>query len=121
MLLMKATDLAELYTLLLMYRQTYGEEVSESLIEAIKREYEKAVDILKKEREDAGIPVITNPRGAGRKSTVTEESIAMAASLKESGESIRSIAGKMGCSTGHVHKLIHEHRIGEVIKGEGSC
>lgn len=118
MLMMKATDLAELYTLLVMYGRVYG-NVPEDLAEAVKREYEKAA-AGKKEKGPA-VPAITNPRGAGRKSTVTEESIALAAGMKESGETIRGIAKRMGCSTGHVHKLIHEHRAEQAVKDKGNC
>lgn len=103
MIAMRRTDLAELYTLLKMYDSCYG-GVQKELLESIKEAY-KAPPGGDKE----GIPVITNPRGAGRKSGVTTEQISRARQLHEQGRSMRKIAKEMGCSVGRVHKLINEH------------
>ena len=108
MIAMRRTDLAELYTLLKMYDSCYG-GVQKELLESIKESY-KAPPGGDKE----GIPVITNPRGAGRKSGVTTEQISRARQLHEQGRSMRKIAKELGCSVGRVHKLINEHVKNEV-------
>ena len=105
MIVMRGTDLAELYTLLGMYNRTYG-GVSEGLIESVKGAYEAAYRDRGRE-----IAEITNPRNAGRKSGVTQEKIQKAGEMHVDGYSMREIAKEMQCSIGHVHKLIREHRI----------
>ena len=102
MMEMRKTDLGELYALLEMYQRVYG-EVPEGLLIKIENRYEKSHGPgADRERR------ITNPRGAGRKSKITEERIRQAKELKEKGYKIREIGKEMGCSTGHVHKLINE-------------
>ena len=103
MLAMSRTDLAELYTLLKMYDRSYG-GVPVEMVESVKEAYKGSAG-----RDKEGIPEITNPRGAGRKSGVTMEQISQARQLHEQGHSMRKIAEEMGCSVGHVHKLINEH------------
>lgn len=98
MLEMRRSDLGELHALLRMYRSTYG-GVPEELMEAVEAAYGRA--------RGKETPV-GNPRGAGRKGTAAPEKIRKAKQLKEKGWTIRKIAEEMGCSTGHVHKLIHE-------------
>ncbi len=99
---MRKTDLGELYALLEMYQRVYG-GVPEELLIKIENRYEKTQG-SGAARENQ----ITNPRGAGRKSKITEERIRQAKELKEKGYKIREIGKEMGCSAGHVHKLINE-------------
>ena len=102
MMEMRKTDLGELYTLLEMYQRVYG-GVPEGLLIKIADRYEGS--------HGSGTDSesrITNPRGAGRKSKITEERIRQAKELKGKGYKIREIGKEMGCSTGHVHKLINE-------------
>lgn len=102
MMEMRETDLGELYVLLEMYQRVYG-GVPEGLLIKIENRYEKTHGSGgARERQ------ITNPRGAGRKSKITEERIRQAKELKEKGYKIREIGKEMGCSAGHVHKLINE-------------
>lgn len=95
---MRKSDLGELYTLLGMYRITYG-GVPEELMGEVEAAYKRGIGV--------GFSV-GNPRGAGRKSTITPEKIRKAEELRKKGHPIRKIAEEMGCSTGYVHKLIHE-------------
>ena len=104
MMEMRKTDLGELYALLEMYQRVYG-GVPEGLLIKIENRYEK-MQGSGTSRESQ----ITNPRGAGRKSKITEERIRQAKELKEKGYKIREIGKEMGCSAGHVHKLINEQR-----------
>lgn len=102
MMEMRKTDLGELYALLEMYQRVYG-GVPEGLLIKIKDRYEGSHGpAAAQERR------ITNPRGAGRKSKITEERIKQAKELKTKGYKIREIGKEMGCSAGHVHKLINE-------------
>ena len=101
MIEIRKTDLGELYTLLELYQRVYG-EVPEGLLIKIEDRYKRAHGPGERERQ------ITNPRGAGRKSKITEERIRQAKELKRKGYKIREIGKEMGCSTGHVHKLINE-------------
>lgn len=94
---MKRADLGELYSLLEMYGRTYG-GVAEELLENIAAAYKR----------QGGTGTIRNPRGAGRKSITGPEEIRKAKCLREKGYTIRRIAVEMGCSVGHVHKLINE-------------
>lgn len=102
MIVMRGTDLAELYALLKMYDRCYG-GVPKELLESIKEAYK-----VPPGGDKEGIPAITNPRGAGRKSGVTTEQISQAKQLHTQGCSMRKIAEEMGCSVGRVHKLINE-------------
>lgn len=103
MIVMRGTDLAELYTLLGMYDKSYG-GVPEELIRSVKDAYQAACRNGKGETAE-----ITNPRNAGRKSGVTQERIQKAGQMHAEGCSMREIAKEMQCSIGHVHKLINEH------------
>ena len=104
MIEMRKTDLGELYALLEMYQRVYG-GVPDGLLIKIEDRYERAHG-SGADRENR----ITNPRGAGRKSKITEERIRQAKELKRKGYKIREIGKEMGCSVGHVHKLINEQR-----------
>lgn len=103
MIVMRRTDLAELYTLLEMYNRCYGGVPGEPA-ESVKEAYKASAG-----RDKEGVPRITNPRGAGRKSGVAMEQISQAKQLHAQGRSMRKIAEEMGCSVGCVHKLINEH------------
>lgn len=96
---MKKVDLGELYILLEMYERTYG-GVPGALLNSIGAAY----------KMQGGEGNIRNPRGAGRKKVTTQEEIEKAKGLREKGYKIREIARELGCSVGHVHKLIHEQK-----------
>lgn len=100
---MRKSDLGELYALLGMYRITYG-GVPEELMGEVEAAYKRGTG--------PGFSV-GNPRGAGRKSGMTPEKIMKAKELRKKGHPIRKIAEEMGCSTGYVHKLIHEQEVKE--------
>ena len=102
MMEMRKTELGELYALLKMYQGVYG-GVPEGLLIKIGERYEKAHG-PEADREK----LLTNPRGAGRISLMTEERVRQAKELKGKGYKIREIGKEMGCSAGHVHKLINE-------------
>ena len=94
---MKKTDLGELYALLEMYSKTYG-GVPDTLLSAIADAYEK----------QGGNGTLRNPRGAGRRPSVTAEQTKKAKDLRAAGCTIRDIADKIGVSIGSVQKLISE-------------
>ena len=100
---MKGTDLGELYGLLKMYGQTYHIEVY-TLLKQIQEDYEEAIE---NEYVVIGNRSITNPRGAGRKSQVTEAEKEQAALLSSQGYSIREIGKNIGRSPSYVYKLLH--------------
>ena len=67
---MRVSDLGELYILLKMYEHTYGGISNEVYVEISSR-YKTVWEIYNKKEKT--IIAITNTRGAGRKSNVTEE------------------------------------------------
>lgn len=67
-------------------------------LEKIKREYDKMkANALKH-----------NARGAGRKTSVSDEDKAKVKVLRDQGKTIKQISEEMGHSVGTIHKLIHE-------------
>ena len=106
---MRPTDLGELYALLSMYQDTYG-SVPEGLMGQVVKHYREAASCGLCRKEDASFPLITNPRGAGRKSHTDPEEVSRIVQMHHSGMAIRKIAAEFGCSAGRVHKLIHEHK-----------
>lgn len=108
-IMMRPTDLGELYTLLTMYQDTYG-SVPERFLEQVAEKYHAAAAVRHRDAESSSIPLITNPRGSGRKSKVKPEEKEQIFYLHKSGRTIREIAVETGYSTGLVHKLIHEHK-----------
>lgn len=104
---MRASDLGELYTLLRMYQHTYR-GISDELLAEISSRYKMVWELCNK-KERSIIP-ITNARGAGRKSRVTEEEKEKILKLHSKGKTIRETAAETGLSVGYVHKLIHEHK-----------
>lgn len=106
---MRPTDLGELYALLSMYQNTYG-NVPEWLVEQVVKHYQEAAPCGSCRKEGASMPLVTNPRGAGRKSRTDPEEVSRIVQMHHSGATIRRIAAEFGCSVGRVHKLIHEHK-----------
>lgn len=106
---MRPTDLGELYTLLSMYQNTYG-SVPGGLMEQVIKRYQEAAACGQYGKGETSVPLITNPRGAGRKSHTDPGEKNRIIQMHHSGVSIRKIAAELGCSTGRVHKLIHEHQ-----------
>lgn len=104
---MKPTDLGELYTLLSMYQNTYG-SIPEGLMEQVEKHYQESAACRSHNKEEAFVPLITNPRGAGRKNHADPEETSRMIQMRHSGATIRRIAAELGCSTGRVHKLINE-------------
>ncbi len=104
---MKEQDLLELWQLLKMYRQTYGEEGENNLercLEGIGERY-------KEETKGGDIRKGRNPRKAGRKRVYTKEENAEIRQLHSQGLSIREIGRRAGCSIGHVQNVIKESKI----------
>lgn len=110
---MKAADLGELYALLKMYQAVYG-EVPENLIIDIECRFKTTYTVCSASKNPVSI---TNPRGAGRKSTIEPEEKEQITQMRNAGMTIREVAAKTGYSTGYVHKLIHEHN----DCGESGC
>lgn len=106
---MRPTDLGELHTLLIMYRNTYG-GVPDRFLEQIAEQYHAAVASRYCDAESNSVPLITNPRGAGRKSKVKPKEKEQIYNLRKSGRTIREIVTETGYSVGLVHKLIHEQK-----------
>lgn len=106
---MRPADLGELYTLLSMYQNTYG-HVPEGFIGQVINHYQETISCGSCSKGKVSVPLITNPRGAGRKSHADLEEISRMVQMHRSGASIRRIATEFGCSIGRVHKLIHEHK-----------
>lgn len=104
---MRPTDLGELYTLLSMYQNTYG-SIPEGLMEQVEKHYRESAACRSHNKEEASVPLITNPRGAGRKRHTDPEETSRMIQMRHSGATIRRIAAEFGCSTGRVHKLINE-------------
>ncbi len=107
--MMRPTDLGELHTLLIMYRNTYG-GVPDGFLEQVAKRYYAAAASRHCDTESNSVPLIANPRGSGRKSKVKPEEMEQIYNLRKSGRTIREIAAETGYSVGLVHKLIHEQK-----------
>ncbi len=97
-------DLAELYVLLNVYIRTYKtSERDAELLNEVKDRFENS--------QSPGESKITlkNPKGAGRPPIIRPEKDAEILKLRSEGKTIREIVEITSCSTGYVHKLIHEH------------
>lgn len=109
---MRATDLAELYCLLHMYIRTYDVTACSdtgTLLALVQEHYEEQASLASASSSRQGPPPsLHNPRGAGRKPLDSGSIKERIMSLRQSGLSIRAIASAIHCSTGFVHKLIHE-------------
>ena len=101
-LMMKPADLAELHELLKLYCSSYGDDPG-GLLDRIESEYKAACRVYGQE------PDIKNPRGAGRKRTVTDAQRERVLQLRAEGQAIRAIAAETGLSVGTVQNLIFEH------------
>ena len=112
---MRPTDLGELYALLSMYRNTYG-GIPEELTREVACHYQEAAACGQRIKGEDPIPLVTNPRGAGRKGHIHPDETADIIRMRRLGMTIRKIAQESGCSVGRVHKLIHEHAGKEVDK-----
>lgn len=95
-----------------MYQDTYGSVPGGFMGQVIKH-YQEAAACGQSGKGETSVPLITNPRGAGRKSHTDPEEKHRIIQLHHSGVSIRKIAAELGCSTGRVHKLINEHQQGK--------
>jgi len=105
---MKCQQLAELYILLQTYIQVYDtQEQAESLLNDIEQAYEEQAKI---EKAPDIKNIIKNPRGSGRKSTMTTDQKNKIFALHQEGKTIREIASEIPCSIGYVHKLINERK-----------
>lgn len=102
---MRPSDLGELYGLLTMYQQAYG-GIGEEFFLEVRERYAESAHFFGCTEE---IPLITNPRAAGRKRKSNPEEVQKILELRKKGMTIRKIAVEMGCSVGLVHKLINEH------------
>ena len=58
---MRPTDLGELYALLSMYQDAYG-SVPEGLMGHVIKHYREAASCGSSRKDDASVPLITNPR-----------------------------------------------------------
>lgn len=106
-LCMNEPDFGETYTLLELFLKTYTtheEEVKivlETILEIYMKEYQ---------RKDPAraIRALRNPRYAGRKKSLSDETIQNVKSLHDEGESIRSIAEKTGVSKSSVQRILNK-------------
>ena len=95
---MNRQDLLELYQLAAMYARCYGLELGD-LLEGISEKYRKNTG-----GED--IRSSRNPRCAGRKRGYTENTDKVIVELRNSGMTLRGIAGTLQCSIGHVQDVL---------------
>lgn len=95
---MNRQDLLELYQLAVMYSRCYGLELGD-LLEGINEKY-------KKNTGGEDIRSSNNPRGAGRKRIYAENTDRTILKLRNSGMTLRGIAGTLQCSTGHVQDVL---------------
>ena len=105
-IMMRPTDLAELHTLLTMYRDTYG-GVPDDFIEQVTIQYHKAAS--SRHCDTVTVPKITNPRSSGRTSKIPSDVRQEILNMRRSGNTMREISAITGYALGLVHKLIHEH------------
>ena len=104
---MNPTDLGELYILFRVYMQCYDTDGRHSqLLAEIERKYRTR---YKSYYHKDAPKEVRNPRNAGRKSTIDPAKAKRICQMHADGKTIREIAAAESCSTGHVHKLIHEH------------
>jgi len=104
---MPLTDLSELHILLRVYIHCYGTDERDSeLLSEVEERYRKRYKIYN--HKDAP-EEITNPRNAGRKPAINPARDERIRQMRAEGKTIREIATAESCSTGYVHKLIHEH------------
>ena len=106
---MREADMIELYQLLGVYRAVYGErDAARAVMDDLEAQYKEKPD-----RRFGGIGEARNPRGAGRRRAYTEEDDARIWELYAGGGMpLREIAGKAGCSLGHVQDVIRRSRPG---------
>lgn len=95
---MNRQDLLELYQLAEMYARCYNLELGE-LLEGISERYRKNTG-----GED--IRSSRNPRCAGRKRVYAENTDRTILELRNSGMTLRGIAGTLQCSIGHVQDVL---------------
>lgn len=101
---MKGQDLLELYQLVGMYVQCYGDDKKKTLQELLE-------GIEKKYRESTrgkDIKRARNPRGAGRKKEYPDGTNQKILEMYRSRRSLREIAREVSCSVGHVQDVIRE-------------
>ena len=100
-------DFGETYTYLELFLNTYTtheEEVKivlDTILETYMKEYRQKDPVR-------ALHTLRNPRGAGRKKTIPDETIQNVRSLHETGESIRSISEKTGVSKSSVQRILNE-------------
>lgn len=95
---MNRQDLLELYQLVGIYARCYGLELG-ALLEEISEKYRKSTG-----GED--IRSSRNPRCAGRKRVYAKDTDRTVLELRNSGMTLRGIAGALQCSTGHVQDVL---------------
>lgn len=103
---MSLADLGELHILLRMYIQCYGADSSSlTLLSDVEKKY---MDQYMRFNGGKTPRSISNPRNAGRKSTIEPAKAEKIRHMHAGGKTIREIAQAESCSIGLVHKLIHE-------------
>ena len=105
---MRNQDLAELYNYLLLFTKTYSDREDEvrSLVMTI---HDIFLEQSEHEcRNDAGyvLSTLRNPRGAGRKSGITQEQSHSITELHKAGLSIRDISRKLTISKSTIQRVI---------------
>ena len=98
-------DLGELYTYLELFRKVYGGYDTEvhSLMSAILDIY---MDEYRHKNADAALRELRNPRGAGRKTSVSDDSRERIRELRGLGLSIRKISAKTGIPRSTVQRIL---------------
>lgn len=106
---MLGKDLGELYTYLELFNKVYGgyEEEVETIRNGILEIYTKG---YWPKDADTALRELRNPRGAGRKSTITDEKTAEIVQFRKMGMSMREISAETGVSKSSVQRILEAER-----------
>ena len=102
-------DLGELYTYLELFNKVYGgyEAETAAIMAGILEIYTKG---YRPRDADTALRELRNPRGAGRKSSITEEQISEVVRLRKANKSIREISAETGLSKSSVQRVLDSDR-----------
>ena len=105
--LMQDKDLGELYSFLKLFRNTYKvcEQEADKLLEEIRELYMLHTGVT--DAEEA-LKELRNPRNAGRKTRIREETGVRVKELRRSGRTIREISAETGLSKSSVQRILQK-------------
>lgn len=82
-------------------------KILESRLQQAAKKSDAQIEMIERMQRE-GVEPVHNARGAGRKPKFSPDQIDEIKYMRASGDSLTSIAQKMGCSVGLIHKLINE-------------